>query len=85
MGSVILETIVPGLGAIVSLLMYGAPLSAVLRASANKTLGVRGRHIVYLAHGATQHFVHVDLNTTGFECDTICHHCCQYNYLAVLR
>ena len=42
MGSVILETIVPGLGAIVSLLMYGAPLSAVLRASANKTLGVRG-------------------------------------------
>ena len=48
MGSVILETIVPGLGAIVSLLMYGAPLSAVLRASANKTLGVRG--IMFVLH-----------------------------------
>ena len=35
-----LETVVPALGAIVSMLMYGAPLSAVLKASANKTLGV---------------------------------------------
>ena len=39
-GSVFLETVVPALGAFVSMLMYGAPLSAVLKASANKTLGV---------------------------------------------
>ena len=41
MSNVLLETVVPGLGAIVSLLMYGAPISAVLRASAKGSLGVR--------------------------------------------
>ncbi len=39
MTSFLLDTVVPGLGATISLAMYGTPLSAVLKAAQNKTLG----------------------------------------------
>jgi hypothetical protein len=41
MTSVLLSTVVPAFGALISLAMYGVPLMAVQKVASNKTLGVR--------------------------------------------
>ncbi|GAX81004.1 hypothetical protein CEUSTIGMA_g8439.t1 [Chlamydomonas eustigma] len=64
MGDFLLESFVPGLGALVSLLMYGAPLSAVLKAASSRSLGdlnaipfsiTIANTIIWLSYGLLKH------------------------------
>lgn len=65
--SVLLEKVVPALGAIISTLMYAAPIKAVLKAVSVKNLGV-SRAVTWGLRASAQSCPNVQFQITPSRC-----------------
>lgn len=91
--SVLLEKVVPALGAIISTLMYAAPIKAVLKAVSVKNLGV-SRAVTWGLRASAQSSAQMcnfrsrplgaSLVHAGLEPNPFRSHCGQHHHLASL-